>query len=96
MRDNNDNVIRRFVSNKETGIKGYGNVSSKNNALYSYNAKVAEWENGELLVYDGWDGYSSTTSKVMGKLLRYIENYGIDYVATNKPKGKDKVGKNRF
>lgn len=59
----NRDVVRRFVQNRESGNKGYGAVSSRHGALYSYRAKIAEWDGGTLVIYAGWDGYSPTTSK---------------------------------
>ena len=94
-KDSNENVVRRFIQNRESGIDGYGSVSSKNGKLFSYNAKIAEWDGGKVIVYNGWDGYSPTTSKHMTFLLRYLENGNVPYEATNEPKGKGR-NKNRF
>jgi len=90
MQTRNNDVVKRFAKG-DYGHDGYGSVkSTEGGALYSYSAKIAEWKNGEIVVHDGWDGYSRTTSKHFKYLHRHLEDLGVEYEATHEPdKGND-------
>lgn len=88
MQLSNREVVDRFVSG-DYGHDGYGSVKSlSGGVLKSYNAKIAEWENGQIVVYDGWDGYSPTTSKHFSFLHSALEKSGAEWEATGQPEGK--------
>lgn len=89
-RTSNRDVVKRFV-NGETGLTGYGAVSSRGDSLYSYNAKIAEWNGRTLQVYAGWDGYSATTSKHFSYLKSAIDRYGANVEVLQAP--SDKIGR---
>lgn len=79
----NREVVNRFVES-DYPHSGYGSVkSSENGSLYSYNAKIAEWDDGEIVVYDEWDGHSVTTSKHFKFLYDALQSSGVPYTATH-------------
>lgn len=84
----NRQVVDRFVHG-DCGHDGHGAVSSTDEgALYSYGAEIATWEGDEIVVRDGWDGYSPTTSKHFSFLHDALEDSGVEWEATHTPKGK--------
>lgn len=84
----NEGVVQRFV-NGEFGHSASTVRSTEGGELYSYGAMIAEFnDDGTITVYDGWDGYSKTTSKHMGYLHRHLEDSGVEYEATHEPEGK--------
>jgi len=86
----NQSVIEHFVAG-DTGYDGYGAVkSTEGGVLYSYSAKIAEWTaDGTIRVYDGWDGYSRTTSKHFKFLHGALaETASAEWEATHEPTRK--------
>lgn len=88
MQMKNREVVDRFVES-DFGHDGYGAVrSTDGGVLKSYRAKIAEWDGGKILVHDGWDGYSTTTSKHFSFLHAALERSGVEWEATHEPDGK--------
>ena len=76
----NREAINRFVDGEtDTKLDGHGAVTAKGGKLLSYNATIAYWLNGELVVNAGWDGYSPTTSKHMKYLYDAVTGHTDEY-----------------
>lgn len=84
----NREVVERFVEG-DHGHDGYGAVRSRDGStLYSYGAKIAEWEDGKIVVHDGWDGHSTTTSKHFKFLHSALEDSNVEWEADHTPEGE--------
>lgn len=84
----NREVVERFVHG-DCGHDGHGAVSSlEGGVLRSYKAKIARWEDDKIIVHDGWDGYSPTTSKHFSFLHSALEDSGVEWEADHEPEGK--------
>lgn len=90
MTKRNINVVQKFVQG-EWGYDGHS-TSSENGCLYSYSAKIAVWEDGKIIVNDGWDGYSMTTTKHFRYLHDALVDSSVEWQATHEPvnKGRNK------
>ena len=74
----NEQVINSFLYGRDA--RGL-NLFSRDNALYSYNLKIAEWTSSGVIVYDytatGGDFRSMTTSQHVGLIKRQVKSSSI-------------------